>query len=351
MTNVEQQLRMTLEHYALHTEVSVDALERMADRHRRRGLLVRSGGFAAVAAAVVALVVVVAMLPRPTDPVIEPAGGGDDRPGAGADGEHEPSPDGDSDHPRVQQVIERLIAANEAAPDRPVPGDGQVLVDRTYAIWASTAVKANGASANHELGLQVHDTVHRPGDRDPISKRAQVATRTPTSDVDELRDWAARQLTEVDVEERTAADQGFEMADWDLEAFLQQAEAESQGTAEPASGATERPEQAHAFIAAADALREGLEPADRIRALQAIARIDDRFTDYRGEIADLLGRPGIAIGGYDPSSDTYNVLIFDPDTGDLLGEYGHAADPATTPLPISTLTARETFTRPDDGDR
>lgn len=348
MTDVEQQLRKTLDHYAQHTEVSVDALERMADRRRRRGLLVRAGGFAAVAAAVIALVVAVGMLPRPADPVIEPAGGGDDRPAAG---EQELSPDGDSDHARVQLAIERLIAANETAPDRPVPGDGQVLVDRTYAIWASMTVTVDGDTADHELGLQVHDTVHRPGDRDPISKRAQIATRGPASDIDELRDWATRQLAEVDVDELTAADQGFEMGGWDLEAFLQQAETESKGTAEPAPGATERPEQAHAFIAAADALREGLEPADRIRALQAIARIDDRFTDYRGEIADLLGRPGIAIGGYDPSNDTYNVLIFDPETGDLLGEYGHAADPATTPLPISTLTARETFTRPQHGDR
>ena len=353
MTDVEDLVRDTLDHYARTTELSADVLERMAAKRSRRTMLVRAGGYVAAAAAVVALVVAGVAINRPMNAVIEPAADG-----AGQATSTEPSGDtadaGGSgwEGLTVDQAIERLVAANRDAADRPVPGDGEVLVDRRYAIWAGEVRPPEGVSVAYELFLYVIEYEHQP-DGTVHKRKIEVDSREPTDDPDELRAWAKQALNAEGVEERLRESAPTEVdLPSDASKALDEAESDSFGSNDPVvvevgpgETSTELPEQVSALIRAEDALRHGLAPDDRIRALEAIGRLDDSLVEYHGPVVDLLGREGVGIAGLHHGAK--NVLIFDKTTGELLGQYNFASGPQASPdIPgINTYTVHETFIR------
>lgn len=103
----------------------------------------------------------------------------------------------------------------------------------------------------------------------------------------------------------------------------------------PAELETERPPQASAANAVADALFEHVpSPQQRIRALRILAGLDPEIVRYGGVVRDLLGREGIAVVLFDPLTDgRSNTLIFSPDTGEQLGTIGEEApaEPGRSP--------------------
>lgn len=243
----------------------------------------------------------------------------------------------------LDEAIERLIEASRRAEPRPVADEpGEVLVERTYAIWSATSVSSVGTS--HELEVTWYEARTDADGRTEVF-RQPLASLEPTDDLTALRDAAQQHFAAgaPEVEGEAMRGSGRRAT---VYAALDEAERDSRGSAEPAPGSTERPDQAHAFIRAADALREGLQPEDRIRALEVIGRLDPSLVEYRGAVLDLLGREGIGIAGRDGDgwgATNWNVLIFDPETGDLLGEYTEFEDGVEVDAPpITSYTARET---------
>lgn len=331
MPDVRDQIRESRPQAEALTPLDLDEVARRA---RRRTVASRGATALTVAAVVVGTAIAVDGLGPTGHPTVgagdladQPAG-----PDAGPTGSTA-GPDGASgdDGPEdgLADAIERLIEANRQAAPHPVPGDGEIVVQRTYALWGTEA-------AWYELRID--------GDGTGEVVRAGLGTIQPTSDRAALREQARDHFAAGPPEaEPFELDAGEPAEGIDL--ALREADSESRGSAEPRPGSTQRPDQMHAFMLAADALRTGLQPDDRIRALEAIGRLDPRIVEYRGMQRDLLGRQGIAIAGRDGSGDAirWNVLIFDPETGDLLGEYDeqHGAVPGT-PV-ITTYTARETL--------
>ena len=66
----------------------------------------------------------------------------------------------------------------------------------------------------------------------------------------------------------------------------------------------------------ADLFRHGLNPTQREAALQVLAGVDNLA--YHGTVKDRASRTGIAITSTDPGTGVREVLIFHPDTGELL---------------------------------
>lgn len=241
----------------------------------------------------------------------------------------------------LEAAIEQLIGANRQAEPRPVADEaGEVLVERTYAIWSSTTVSGGGAT--HELEVTWYELrTDAEGRSEVVHKR--LATLEPTDDLAELREAAQPHFAAGPPEVRgepMAFEEGQDSRSF-VDPALDQAERDSHGSAEPVPGKTERPQQAQAFIGAADVLRVGLQPEDRIRALEVIGRLDPSLVEYRETVVDVLGREGIGIAGWDGVF--WNVLIFDPETGDLLGEYTEFDEGADVDAPpVTSYTARET---------
>lgn len=304
-------------------------------RARRRDLVTRGAASVGVAAVLVGGVIGAAALRTPSVTI---------NPGDVAASSDEATPAGDTSdtepqQPSVANAVDALIDANETAPPHPVPTDSQVLVERTYALWGAAAQDDDGTWTTRLEATWYERRIDANHNVEII--RGELGTIQPSGDLAELR-AQAQPYFEAGPSETPTLDGGE--SDGQAESALQEAERDSHGSAEPRPGATERPDQAHAFIRAADALRLGLQPQDRIRALQAIGRIDPSLVAHRGTQPDLLGRDGIAIAGRDPANgaETWKVLIFDPETGDLLGEYDEHINPDGTRT-ISSYTARDTL--------
>ncbi len=242
----------------------------------------------------------------------------------------------------LDQAIDRLIAANREAPARPVPGDGEVLVDRSYGVWLSSTVSRDGTT--NRLELTFYERLTDPDGNETIV-RAPLASRELPATAEELRWFAEQHLPVRNVDRlRDTGAIGSGAGPRSVEEELAEAERDSHGRSRPAPGATQRPEQAHAFIRAADALRSGLEPDQRIQALKIIDRLDRSLVAYRGSVRDLRGRPGVGIAGRDPDTAEWSILIFDPANGDLLGELGEV--PSSGGLEVSGVvayTSNDTF--------
>jgi len=73
----------------------------------------------------------------------------------------------------------------------------------------------------------------------------------------------------------------------------------------------------HVATGVADLFRLGLSPAQRGAALQVLAGTNNLA--YHGTVTDRASRTGIAITSTDPGTGVREVLIFHPDTGELLG--------------------------------
>lgn len=305
-------------------------IDELVQRGRRRTVAARSVAAVGIAGLLLGGVVVLDAIRPPAIVEVEPA---EEAPTA------DPEPEAGVDD--LDSAIEALIDANRSAQPRATPGEGQLLVERTSAIWMSGTV--SGDHYSYELEVTRYET-RTDADGTTRIVRTALGTVEPTDSLAELRAAAGRYFEDPPegTEERYEGGDPQEYA----EDALAEAERDSRGSAEPIPGRTERPDQAHAFIRAADALRVGLQPEDRIRALEAIGHIDPSLVEYRGEVPDLLGREGIAIAGRDGDgwgAPQWHVLIFDPETGDLLGEYQEFLGDGDEAPPITSYTARETM--------
>lgn len=322
MPDVREHIRNSRPEPDTLAPLDVDQLVR---RGRRRTAATRGVTALTVVAVVAGGAVAIGAVQSATSPTIEP-GGLATQPGSAPD--QDGTADGERPGDSLSDAVDHLIAANRQAPAHPVPGPGEILIERTYAIWGTEVVWYEQRIPDEGPGEII---------------RAPLGTVEPTTDLASLRQEAASFFEAGDPEsEPLELPTGEPAAGADR--ALDEAEQDSQGAAEPTDGSTERPDQMHAFMRAADALRTGLQPEDRIRALQAIARLDSSIVEYRGTQQDLLGREGIAIAGRDGTDDraTWNVLIFDPETGDFLGEYDERHTPDSSMPLITTYTARET---------
>jgi hypothetical protein len=72
----------------------------------------------------------------------------------------------------------------------------------------------------------------------------------------------------------------------------------------------------HVATGVAELYRLGLDPAQREAAIQVLAGIDNLA--YHGTVKDRASRTGIAFTSTDPGTGVREVLIFQPDTGQLL---------------------------------
>ncbi len=324
-------------------------VEQIVHRARRQRTVTRAAGlvgaFALVAGGVVA---VQAVRPSGTVYVDDGANPGTGTPAVGGPGsDPAASPrtaDATVNDPgTLGGAIDDLIAANRRSSPRPVADEpDELLIERTYAIWNATTVDVGGGDATHALEVVWYET-RTDADGHTEIVREKLEALEPSDDLAQLRREAQPHLNAGPSEPREPLS-GGDPRDHAAQA-LDEAERDSHGSAEPAPGRTERPDQAHAFVRAADALRVGLQPNDRIRALQTIDRLDPELVEYRGSVKDLLGREGIGIAGRDGDgwhATNWNVLIFDPETGDLLGEYTEFAGTARVDAPpITSYTARE----------
>lgn len=111
-------------------------------------------------------------------------------------------------------------------------------------------------------------------------------------------------------------------------------------------GQDDRPSQPAAFLDLHNVLPILHQPTDRIRALELIRSMDTKWLEFRPHEQDLLGRPGVGIVGIDPVDDARHVIVFDPDTGNVLGtidETPQNGRPAVTGM--SAITKREILER------
>lgn len=310
-------------------------LDRLGRRAQRQAATRRGAAILTVAVVVVGGAVAV-------DAFVGPGGvriGPGDVAGT-TEGREAPDSDAADRHPTpprtVDEAITRLIQANGRATPRPTPAEGEILVERTYAIWSGQATWYE-RRVDHQDRTEV--------------VRVPLASVASSADLAALREEALRAF-EAGLPETEAVEYRGSPATGAITA-LDEAETDSHGSAEPEPGATERSEQAHAYMRAADALRQGLQPVDRIRAMEAIGRLDASIVEYRGTQRDLLGREGIAIAGRDrgvAGGVQWNVLIFDPQTGDLLGEYTEVVPAgAEAPSAVEDYTARETLSTEASG--
>jgi hypothetical protein len=74
-----------------------------------------------------------------------------------------------------------------------------------------------------------------------------------------------------------------------------------------------------ALVYVADVLRSGIVPADLRAALFRSATKIPGVGVVEGR-ANLDGRKGVAVGRYEPENGTRQEIIFDPDTGEVIGE-------------------------------
>lgn len=325
-------------------------LDHLARRARRQELGSRSAAALVVAVVVAGGVLAADALRTPDQLSIGPgdvagqpddattAPGEDDGRDQGTDGSQEGSPAPAT----LGEAIDHLIDANHSAPPRPEPSGDEILVERTYAIWGESTVQGDGNWTTQLAATWYEQRIHADGTVEVI--RAPLGVIEPSGDLAAMRAQAAPYFEAGPPEAEPFDESDFAIKDA-IAAALDEAERESHGSAEPQPGTTERPDQAHAFMQAADVLRMGLQPQDRIRALEIIARLDASLVEYRGVARDLLGREGIAIAGRDVNGGEavdWNVLIFDPQTGDLLGEYDELVAPGAAPT-ITGYTARETI--------
>lgn len=94
---------------------------------------------------------------------------------------------------------------------------------------------------------------------------------------------------------------------------------------EPSPGETERPDRAYAYIRLADALRTSFDDQLLDRGFGVLLTLGEQWVDYRGVVEDLLGREALAFAAADPANGTETMLLFDPETGRLRGEYEFVA--------------------------
>lgn len=300
MTRIEDRLRATLDHYAAGTTIDDEAFEALERRrtHRRLAGWPLAFGLAAAGVAAVAAVAVLTATTETASP--DPLAPG----GATVDEAWEDL--------TLAEALDRLIALNEA---RPAPAPLAPGQERVARVVGAAIHQIDG-----EDGLETYRYVAEEEWRYTAAGTARVGERI-------IADTAPITETLADLQQRVAADAGGTIADLrpaDLSdrAAMLEAEALSHGSAEPTPGRTERPDQAYAFMRMMDAFRFGATaPTDVIEGLRIIERLDASLVEYRGPVEDLLGRPAIAIGGYDLANDSWNFVLFDPQNGAFVGEF------------------------------
>lgn len=236
----------------------------------------------------------------------------------------------------LAEAIDRLVTVNESAPAGPRDG---ARVTRSL----GAAVSTNGGTGISVLNLTARELRLDPDGSVTILGAPIAEGLHPTTTPERLREIVAG--TDLDAlvltpEHRSSAP----AADGEsgpvptVDDMLTEAEALAATVLPsplPAELKTERPPQASAANAVADALHEGVpSPQQRIRALRILSGLDPEIVQYGGVVRDLLGREGIAIVLLDPPTDgRSNTLVFSADTGEQLGAIGKdaPAEPGRSP--------------------
>lgn len=284
-------------------------IERLQRRGGRRRNVIRLGG---AVGAIAAIAFVVALVGLPSTSVsISPAGPGGGQP-----------PNVAWQDMKVDQALDALVSVNQSASAEPAPTDGRTVVRRTVGVQDRTP---DAPLLLHEVHIgPARRTIYRI----PI-KRVDVPPTAP-----ELRAFAAAAMHDVNPDRlvEDAEPMGTYQSDTDatvLADSLQGAQREAEA-GDP-----------HAFTLAADALRLHPQPADRAMALTAIAELDE--VEYRGHVRNILGQQGVGIAAQDQATGLWHALIFDTDTGRLIGEM--TEDPQDGTIIQYTATSRHTSTR------
>ncbi|MBW3663290.1 MAG: hypothetical protein KY469_09350 [Actinobacteria bacterium] len=325
MTRVEDRLRATLEEHAAATRMSEDALEVMERRHARRRLA-RWPLALGLAAVSVAAVAGAAILTAPTeqagpDPAANPPR--DPRPvdaPVAAEPTALPAVQPNWDELTLHEAVDHLIALNEArpAPAPLVPGQERVVLTVGAALHTTV-----GPAGTHTVRYLAQEQIRVAADGSMRYAERVLAEDVPvTATLDELRAIVADADDTPPFPEPTPLEPIDDPA-------LDEAEALSHGSAAPAPGRTERPDQSYAFMRMLDAFRYTLVPSPEhtIRALRIIRGLDDAIVDYRGTFEDLIGREVVAFAGFDHANDAWMVALFDPETGAFVGEFDEFTQP------------------------
>lgn len=240
------------------------------------------------------------------------------------------------------QAIDRLIEANRDAPARPVPGEGQVLVDRSYAVWLSSTV--SGDTPTNALELTFYERLTHPDGNTKIV-RAPLATTELPATAEELRRFAGRYLPVTNVARlRDAGDLGAGAGASVVEEALAEAERESHGSS------STRARRHRASRAGARVHPSSRRAAGGPRTRPAHPGTGDHrpLRPVPGRVLRVRPRspwtPRCGHRRLDPNVGEWSVLIFDRDTGDLLGELDEL--PSTAGLDVTgvvSYTSNETF--------
>jgi len=242
-------------------------------------------------------------------------------------------------------MLQRAADATIAAADPPV-GPDEYLRVTTVAVYGSAYVDAeSGGDAYRWLSTYTQD-LFIPGDpgAEWVLRRSSRVPYRP-EDVQ-----AARRAGVADTPgftERAVGGAFFGTepeGDWQspTREFLASLPTEPQELLEriyrdSAGKGPSRDGEAMVYIA--DLLRSGIVPADLRAALfRAAALIPG--VELVEQRANLDGRTGVAVGRYEPATGTRTEIIFDPETGELIGEREVLVDHSAGPtLPAGSAIA------------
>ncbi len=276
--------------------------ERLQRHGRRRRHIKRAGTVTTVTAVIVAAVVAI------------PWPGGDVTINGGYAGSGDPNPEDQQQAATgwqdlaVTEAIDRIITANrEATPPPALTGDRQLVM---HGLSASFHAQTDGSAYLTVAESEVRLNPNGSGNEHHATLVEQIPVGTPA---DEIRQ-AAIDARGADLEPVDSWDEAPFPAD-DLDDIADRIDADTY----PPPGQDDRPSQPAAFLELHDLLPILHQPADRIRALELIRSMDAKWLEYRSHAQDLLGRAGVGIVGIDPVDDGRHTIVFDPDTGDVLG--------------------------------
>lgn len=242
----------------------------------------------------------------------------------------------------LAEALDRLVTVNESALAGPTDG---VRVTRSLGAYAST----DGGTGVTVLNLTARELRLNPDGSgtiwgapiaeglDPGTTPERLRAIAAATDLDALVLERETDLTDGVIPSEAGPNQTVE----DMLALAEEFAATVLPSPLPQERETERPPQASAANAVADALRESVpSPQQRIRALRVLAGLDSSIVQYGGVVRDLLGREGIAIVLLDPpQAGRRNMLIFSPGTGEQLGSIGEDAPAAPGQPPTYSMNA------------
>lgn len=298
--------------------------ERLQRRGRRRRHIKRAGTAGTVAAVILAAAVAI------------PWPGGDVTIGDGYAGSGDPNPEDQQqaatgwEDLTATEAIDRLIEANRQASVPPaLTGDRQLVMHALATGFRGATGSAHIIIAESEVRLNPDGS----GNEHHATLIEGISVGTPAEQIRQ----AAVQARGADLEPIDSWDEAPFPSD-DLDDIADKINADTY----PPPGQDDRPSQPAAFLDLHNLLPTLHQPADRIRALELIRSMDDEWVEYQPNAEDLLGRTGVGIVGIDPVDDGRHTIVFDPETGDVLGtidESGWKGERAVTGM--SAITQRQ----------